>query len=239
MTYLFPLIDRQLVAEGTMAFTLDTSGSEYTFKAGQNADYTLINPPYTDNEGSVRTFSFVNSPARPGKIIFTTRLRDTAFKKSLQEIPLGTKIQVSQPMGQFTLPKDPTKPVVFLAGGIGITPFMSMIQWAADQKLAQPISLLYSNRSVSSTAFHNQLMALAQQNSLFHYLPTLTNEQPTGWSADFGPIDEEKIRRHVPDLATPIFYSAGPPKMVEAMVSLLESMAVPEEHIKTEDFAGY
>jgi len=126
--YHFPLKKREEVAEDTMSFHFDTSGTDFKFKAGQNCDFTLEDPPYTDAEGTTRPFSLSSSPNLKDEIVITTRMRETAFKKSLKEMPLGAPVKVEGPMGSFTLHKDAMKPAVMLAGGIGITPILSMIR---------------------------------------------------------------------------------------------------------------
>src|SRR5437870_13741879 len=87
--HLFPLKDRREVAEGTMAFWFDSSGSDFTFKPGQNADFILLNPSETDAEGNARTFSFCSSPNEKGTITVATRMRPTAFKKCLKVLQIG------------------------------------------------------------------------------------------------------------------------------------------------------
>jgi ferredoxin-NADP reductase len=108
---------RNSVAEGTMAFYF-VRRMGFSFKAGQAADITLLNPPETDSEGNIRTFSIASPPLRRATHV-CTRMRDTAFKRSLKVVPLGTEIQIAPPSGSFTLHKNANKPAVFLAGGIG------------------------------------------------------------------------------------------------------------------------
>ena len=127
------LIRREEVAEGTMAFHF-AKPSGFAFKAGQSADVTLIDPPDTDAEGNKRTFS-IASPPFENELVFTTRMRDTAFKRSLKNVPLATEVKIGSAAGSFTLHKNPAKPAVFLAGGIGITPFLSMVRQADHDRL--------------------------------------------------------------------------------------------------------
>ena len=115
------LLSRVEVAEGTMAFHFEKP-SQFDFKPGQSADVTLSSPPETDSEGNTRTFSIASSPFE-NHLMFATRMRDTAFKRSLKKVPLGTEVKIDSAMGSFTLHKNPARPAVFLAGGIGITPF--------------------------------------------------------------------------------------------------------------------
>jgi predicted ferric reductase len=115
------LMRREEVAEGTMAFHFEKP-FEFNFKAGQFADVTLTDPPETDAEGNTRTFS-IASPPFENEIVFATRMRGTAFKRSLKRVPLATEVQIGSASGSFTRHKNPAKPAVLLAGGIGITPF--------------------------------------------------------------------------------------------------------------------
>src|SRR6202162_414729 len=120
------LIRREEVAEGTIAFHFEKP-TGFKFKAGQFADVTLVDPPESDAEGSTRSFS-IASPPFENELVFTTRMRDTAFKRSLKKVPLATEVKIGSAAGSFTLHKNRAKPAVFLAGGIGITPFLSMVR---------------------------------------------------------------------------------------------------------------
>ncbi|HMF02397.1 MAG TPA: FAD-dependent oxidoreductase, partial [Terriglobia bacterium] len=126
--YASRLLNRVEVAEGTMAFHFEKP-TGFDFKPGQSADLTLLNPPETDAEGNVRTFSIASAPFED-QLMFATRMRDTAFKRSLKKVPLGTVVKMDSAMGSFTLHKNSAKPGVFLAGGIGITPFSSIVRQA-------------------------------------------------------------------------------------------------------------
>jgi ferredoxin-NADP reductase len=119
--YASKLLNRADTAEGTMAFRFEKPPG-FDFKPGQSVDLTLLNPPETDSEGNVRTFSIASAPFED-QLRFATRMRDTAFKRSLRKVPLGTVVKMDSAMGSFTLHKNSAKPAVFLAGGIGITPF--------------------------------------------------------------------------------------------------------------------
>lgn len=237
--YFLALKERAEIADGTMAFWFDTSGTDYTFRAGQNADFTLIDPPQTDAEGNTRTFSFASSPSHSGSFMIATRMRRTAFKSSLKELPLGAKLKVSPALGSFTLHKDISRPAVFLTGGIGITPMRSIIEWATLAKLPHKLLLLYSNRTPQTTAFLSDLETWTKQNPNFKLVATVTDMQDPKWRNEHGRIDGTMLRKHVTDLMKPIYYLAGPPEMVSAMRRLLEAAEVSEDYIKTEEFAGY
>lgn len=230
---------RESVAERTMAFHL-VRPKEFDFKAGQTVDVTLLNPPETDAEGNTRTFSIVSAPADP-ELIFATRMRDSAFKRSIAQIPLGTAISVNGPMGSFTLHKNTAKPAVLLAGGIGVTPFHGIVRQAAATQLAHDIYLFYSNRRPEDAAFLDELTELARRFPRFHFIPTMSEMQNSqrSWQGETGWIDRAMLERHLPTLQGPIYYIAGPPEMVAGMQKILIAAGVDEDDLRMEEFAGY
>ena len=237
--YHLKLLDKKTVAEGTLAFSLEKPAG-FDFKPGQSADLTLIDPPETDAEGNIRTFSIVSAPFED-RLTFATRMRDTAFKRVLGKASPGLQIKVEGPMGSFNLHKNPAKPAVFLAGGIGVTPFMSMARHAAREKDPHQIYLFYSNRRPEDAAFLDELTALQKQNANFHLISTMAemekSKQP--WNGERGFIDAAMLKRHLAALNGPIYYIAGPPAMVAAMRDMLTKAGVDEDDIRAEDFAGY
>lgn len=239
MDYTVPLKGRREIATDTMEFTFDTSGIEFTFKAGQNADWTLLDPPQTDQEGSTRTFSFVNSPSEQGQVRIATRMRDTAFKNSLKEIAIGTKVKMAGPLGSFTLHEDTSRTAVFLGGGIGITPMHSILTFASEQRLPHKLVLLYSNKTTASTAYMADFETLVTQNPNFIFVPTLTDEDPTGWKYEKGVITADMVQKYAPDTKQATYYLSGPAGMVKAMHDILEGMGVSRDYIKVEEFSGY
>jgi ferredoxin-NADP reductase len=222
-----------------MAFHFEKP-SEFDFKPGQSADLTLSNPPETDSEGNTRTFSIASSPFE-NQLMFTTRMRDTAFKRSLKKIPLRTEVKIDSPMGSFTLHKNSAKPAVFLAGGIGITPFLSMVRQAGHDQLPHKLHLFYSNRRPEDAPFLDVLQALEKSNPNFQLVCTMT-EMPRskrGWKGETGLINQEMLSRHLTNLQGPIYYVAGPPGMVAGLRKMLVGANIDEDDIRTEDFAGY
>lgn len=233
------LCKREEIAEGTMAFHLDKPAG-FEFRAGQTIDWTLINPPETDAEGDIRTFSIVSAPFDPDLMI-ATRLRDTAFKRVLRSMPLGTEVKIDGPSGSFTLHKNSAKPAVFLAGGIGITPFFSIVRQATHDHLPHQLYLFYSNRRPEGAPFLASLEELAKENANFHFIPTMTEMAKSSWrwSGETGLINREMLAKYIPYLQGPIYYIAGPPAMVTAMRQALAQAGVDEDDIRTEEFSGY
>src|SRR5262245_11042654 len=161
-TYTVKLKGRQEVAEGTMAFHLEKPAG-FQFKPGQYINVTLINPRETDDEGSTRSFSIASAPFEEDLVV-ATRMRDTAFKRVFKTLSVGSEIRISGPWGSFTLQADESRPAVFLVGGIGITPFRSIILQAAKNRLAHKLYLFYSNRRPEDAAFLEELQGTEQQN---------------------------------------------------------------------------
>jgi ferredoxin-NADP reductase len=230
---------REDVAEGTMAFHFQKP-SGFQFKAGQFADVTLTDPPETDAEGNTSTFS-IASPPFENELVFTTRMRDTAFKRSLRKVPLATEVKIGSAAGSFTLHKNPAKPAVFLAGGIGITPFLSIVRQADKDRLPQKLYLFYSNRRPEDAAFLDTLQTLETTNPNFRLICTMTemSKSKKEWKGETVLIDKEMLSRHLSMLQGPIYYIAGPPAMVAAMRQTLVSAGIEEDDIRAEEFAGY
>ena len=236
--YEMTLMDRQRIARGTIACCLDTNGAEYEFQAGQHADFAFLHPINLDGD-NCRTFSIANSPRDRDLVMVALRMRKTPFKVALKTAGLGTKFKVSRPRGSFALHKDVTRPAVFLAGGIGITPIRSMIHWATQERLPHKIYLFYSNRGAEDAAFLEDFEGMAAQNRSFTLIPTLTRCKSPSWPYESGPIDRNLLRCYLRGLNGPVYYVAGPSGMVSAMTALLQSSGVSNDDIKTEEFGDY
>jgi len=178
------LVRREEVAEGTMAFHFEKP-SGFKFKAGQFADVILADPPETDAEGNTRTFS-IASPPFENELVFTTRMRDSAFKRSLKKVPLATEVTIGSAAGSFTLHKNRAKPAVFLAGGIGITPFLSIVRQAHHDRLRHQLYLFYSNRRPEDAAFLRTLQTLETTNPNFRLICTYDGNVEIRHPAELG-----------------------------------------------------
>lgn len=230
---------REEVAERTMAFHF-AKPAGFQFQPGQFLDFTLLNPPETDAEGATRTFSIASAPYED-ELVVATRMRDTAFKRLLKNLPLGQELSMDGPMGSFTLHKNTAKPAVFLAGGIGITPFLSILRQAAREKALHQLCLFYSNRRPEDTAFMETLRGLERANPNFRFIPTMTKmpESKREWKGETGLINRQMLVKYLKDLRGPIYYIAGPPAMVAAMRQMLIEAGADEDDIRAEEFGGY
>jgi ferredoxin-NADP reductase len=160
-TYLLKLQNRCDVAERTMAFQFEKPEG-FTFKAGQFIDMTLINPSQTDAEGNGRAFSIASAPDE-GRLLVATRMRDTAFKRELASMPIGTHVKVEGPFGNLVLHNERTRAAVFLAGGIGITPFRSILLQIIHERLQYSVFCFFANRRPEDAPFLAELEALQER----------------------------------------------------------------------------
>ena len=168
--------EKREVAKGTLLVVFDLLGREVEFRPGQYFWVTLLDPPYDDEKGPRRHISVVTSPNERGLLGLCTRLRETAFKRSLAELPVGAEVDVEEPKGDFVLPDETDLPYVFIAGGIGITVFRSMLRYVAEEKLPHRVTLVYSNRDGESTAFLEELSELASANENIELVLTMTDD---------------------------------------------------------------
>jgi ferredoxin-NADP reductase len=233
------LVSKKVIAEGTTEFTF-TRPESFDFKAGQSIDVTLINPEETDDEGNTRAFSLVSAPNEPFLKI-ATRMRDAAFKRTLNKLDEGAEVDIEGPFGSFFLHENLQRPAVFVCGGIGITPFHSMILDATSRNLKHELFLFFSNRNVEGAPFLEELQTLHQQNSNFTLIPTMTDKQTaqTVWQGEEGYIAGDMLKKYVSDISIPIYYLAGPQVMVTAMRGMLNDIGVSNDDIRFEEFSGY
>ena len=239
MKFKTELILKEDIAEGTMAFHFKKP-ADFVFKAGQFMDVTLVEPPETDAEGNTRAFS-IAAPPDAADLVIATRMRDTAFKRTLKTAAIGMPVEIDGPMGSFTLHENASRPAVCLVGGIGITPFISIVRNAASRALPHKIYLFYSNRRPEDAAFLKELQGLPAKNPNFVFVPTMTQagEPPEIWKGETGYITKALIDKYVRDGANAVYYAAGPQAMVAAMRKVLNDAGVSDDDIKTEEFSGY
>jgi ferredoxin-NADP reductase len=234
--YKVKLINKETVATDTMAFHFEKP-TGFNFKAGQYADYVQIDPSQTDKEGTQRSFTLACAPYEDD-ICFITRMRDTAFKRVMKDMTIGTEIKIDGPNGNLML-KDNTTPAVFLTGGIGVTPALSIIKQAVHDHSDQKIILFYSNGNLESAVHMDKLYEMAKLNSNFTFVPTLTETLSGDFHGESGRIDIGMLHKYIPDLSIPNFYVTGPPTMVKSLRQILISNGINKRHIFTEEFEGY
>ena len=176
------IAEKREVAKGTLYVVFDLLGHEVDFKPGQYFWVTLLDPPYDDEKGPKRHISVATSPNDRGSSRCARGSATTAFKRSLAELPVGAEVEVEDPKGNFVLPEDTDRPYVFVAGGIGITVFRSMLRYIAEEKLPHNVTLVYSNRDRESTAFLDELPELERTCPSLKVVLTMTEDE--GWDGE-------------------------------------------------------
>ena len=203
---------------------------------GQSFEVKLVDPPYRDREGTSRFFSIANDAGLRNYVTTITRIRKSAFKRSLEKMPIGSKVEVGSIGGTFLLPSGKKQSLVFIAGGVGITPFHSMIDYALSQS-GWRVQLLYSNRNQKRTVHFEELRKLAEKKRNFRVIFTMTSQR--GWTGERARINPSFIKRYVKSPKTKLFYLAGSPRMNYDITTALLKLGVSAGRIKAEDFTGY
>jgi ferredoxin-NADP reductase len=229
--------EKREVANGTLLVTFDLQGAEVDFRPGQYFWVELLDSPYEDERGLRRHITVVTSPTERGVLGLCTRLRDSAFKKTLAELEVGEEVEVEPPKGDWALPEDTSRPYVFVAGGIGITPYHSMLRYIADTGQPYGVTLVYSNRDRESAPFLDELHEYERTLPNFRLVLTMTDD--SGWEGETRHIDAEMLRDHLGDLGSSTFLVTGPPPMVESVAEKLTAAGVSEEQVLPERFSGY
>lgn len=227
---------KQEVAKGTLETTYDLLGQKVDFQPGQ---YIHISLPGKDDKGAllIHHFTIVSSPHEHEAIKITTRMRETAYKNALSQAPVGTEVALFGLKGNFLLPGNTSKPLVFLALGIGITPYVSMLRFIKQEKLDYQITLIYSDSDRASMAYLDELEAYQKDNPKFKLISTITRDPL--WTGEKRHVDEQFIKDYISNPNGYIYYVSGPPKAVEAIGGVLQSIGIEKENIKQEDFTGY
>ncbi len=198
-----------------------------SWQAGQFMVYHLPHPDMDDRKDE-RYFTISAAPEE-GHVMLTTRFNDksSTFKNALRNLAPGETVEADPPDGDFTLP-DPTEEAVFIAGGIGITPYRAILEDLDKRGMPIRATLLYANRD-DNFVFKDELEALVRKNPGFKIIYFVSPNR----------IDENAVRQNSPDLMKPVFYVSGPEPMVEAFQKMLQELGIPAPHIKTDFFPGY
>lgn len=204
-----------------------------SYKAGQFMYMTIR----SGNEELKKHFTISSSPTEKDFIEFTKKLTGSEFSNALDALKPGDWARIDAPYGSFTFEGEHQK-IAMLSGGIGITPLRSICRYCTDAELPTKITLLYSNRTERDIVFREELAKMQEQNRNLKVVFTV--DQPSGdWGGGTGRIGVNMVKQQIPDYMERVFYTCGPPAMVGAMIELLESLGLPQEQIKDEDFPGY
>jgi ferredoxin-NADP reductase len=228
--------EKREVAQGTLLvlFAVDDYPD---YRPGAYFWVELPDRGHADEKGLRRHISLVTSPTEAGVVGLATRLRDTAFKRTLAELEVGAEVEVEEPKGSFLLPDDTDADYVFVAGGIGITVFRSMLRYIADTGLPYRVTLVYSNRDRESAAFLDELEELERRIDGLRVVLTMTDE--AAWEGETRKLDADVLSDLVGELGSKTFLVAGPPPMAEAVAESLLAAGVRDERVRADKFSGY
>jgi len=237
--YVVRLRSRQEVAERTFAFRFEKPAG-FRFKPGQYLTLTPVHPTETDPQGNSRDLSIASAPHEE-HLMVATRLRGSVFKRGLVSAPLDSEFNIDGPFGGFTLHNNVANAAILLAGGIGITPFRSMVLRAARDRSAHRIVLFYSNHRPEDAPFLEELQSLEKENANYRFVGVMTAMERSArvWNGERGRLSRELLARHLETAASPIFYIAGPPSLVSGVQVLLHEIGFDDDNIRAEEFAGY
>lgn len=229
---------KRQAAKNTVAVELEKPAG-FTFTPGDHVAFELPNFPRKDPQGNWRAFSIASAP-HDDHLLFASRLTDNDFKKAVGELEVGDEILISDPSGGFELPQQATFPLMLFAGGIGITPFRSMIKYVVEQATPHQLTLVCANRHPEDALFHDELTAWDAGNPRFTYIPVITRPAGlAGWAGHTGHIDHDFMTRYLRNVGRTLYYLAGTPRFVTSVRQLLLEHDVPEFLIRTDEFDGY
>jgi glycine betaine catabolism B len=199
--------------------------------------FTEMHLPHesADNRGQRRWFTLSSSPTEP-LLGITTKFspaNGSSFKQQLFALQPRARLQLATPMGDFVLPKDPTLPLIFVAGGLGITPVRSMIKWLQDRQQTRTIHIIYAVSNANELAF----LPLFKAQGL--RLTTVLRHPPANYRGEVGRIHAERILQLIDRTRQPLIYLSGPESLTEELFKGLKAKGISGQQLITDYFPGY
>lgn len=223
------IAERNVMNKDVVEIAFDICGKEFAFQAGQYIEVTLPQLSYADARGKSRKFFITSAPSNRELLSIAFDTSDSGFKKALIEMPLGSEVTVQGPFGDMFLPEDTTSPVVFIADGIGIAPFLSMLRSALEEKRPNHFFLFQTNTKLENTALSAELLDMQKTNPQL----IICNH--------VGAVDTLLLTEHIDSavMKTAFWYVVGPQSMTVSTIKTLEELAVLQDHIRFEELSGY
>lgn len=235
--YTLTFKEKRTVADGTEMFVFDKP-ADFVFEAGQYVAMMLPNLVAPDTRAGVRSLSISSAPFED-KLYFAMRKSDSGFKQTMFALKPGDVVTATKAIGHFTLSHAADgQPIVFLVGGIGVTPVRSILKQAEHEGSERAFTVLYSNRFEKDAAFHEELKNIRLPH--LKYVTTLSQETTpcSDGNEERGYICEAMVRKHVADVEQVWFYLVGAPAFIEAMEKMLSDMGVAKERQVCDPFTG-
>ena len=220
-----------------MQFNFTLPAGELLFSPGQYLSIKLPEVRPADGQNNVRYFSLVSSPDQKKGFSIATRSSASAFKQALFNLSLDSEVEVGGVSGQLILPAENDGQLVLIAGGIGITSFMSMLTYANNHHSSQHFILLYSNQQRPAAPFLDELTALAETLTNFQLVLTMTDDEY--WSGEKRIIDHQFIKDYVSDYKAAKYLVAGPPPLVLSMANNFDRLGIIKDNFVLEEYFGY
>jgi ferredoxin-NADP reductase len=237
--YTSRLLRRTAVAHETLECVIERP-SGFSFRAGQYVDVTLPDPPCDDLLGPTRSFSIASAPDERD-LLLLMRLRDTAFKRAMACMPLGSALLLDGPVDDLSLSASDDRSAVYLAGGVGVAPFLGAIRHAAAQAHELNATLFYSNRRPEDAAYLDELERLARDVKSFRFVPVMTGMELSErqWLGEIERIGLPLLERYLPSLRGSYYYLSGSTLFVSGVRQELAKGGVPASDIRIELYTGY
>jgi len=232
------LKEKRYVSPTVLEFIF-ASSQKPKFTAGQYLEWTLPHES-PDVRGNRRYFTIASSPTEDDLHLgVKIPPHASSFKNKLMNLKSGDHIVASQLAGDFVLPTDSQKKLVFIAGGIGVTPFRSMAQYMIDAQDKRDVILLYCSSEASDFPYQDVFEKAKPMGFKTTYVITREENKPKNWKGMCGHITAEVIQKTIPDFAERTFYLSGPNMMVHAYKDTLLAMNVPRNQIEEDYFPGF
>lgn len=225
-------------SEDTYSFYFNRKNLNFDFLVGQYIKLFLdINSP--DARGSSRNFTISSSPTEEEYLIFTTKIIKSSFKKKLMQLKRGDMVKAFGPIGYFDFNEEKNNKIVLIAGGIGVTPYYSLIKYINDKKLKIEVYLFASFEQKENVIFFDELNKIHEKNNSIKIIYTLTQDKNNYAGYENGRINEELIKKYIKEPVKSKYYIVGSPKMVEDLYTIIRNLNIKDENIFREDFTGY
>ena len=239
--FFFFFVKKEQLTNDCFTFFFKRTGEERGFISGQYYEMKLPHKN-ADERGDSRVFTISSSPENTEFITITTRIMQSSFKLALGVLSPGVSVQFDGPWDDLNFNAQDTFPHVFLAGGIGITPYHSIVQYSIDKKINTPMILFVSWKNFDEMIFDDFFRSANNHLDNFSYIPTLTDENELSidvWDGEKGRIDEKMIRKYVSEVEKAKYFFSGPPVMVNTLKQIVSGMGIPKDKIIAEEFEGY